>query len=48
MEALSSLLNSMAPELPVATLPVGAEGDITAMLNKQQEDIEQLINRTTT
>lgn len=48
MEALSSLLNSMAPELPAATLPVGAEGDITAMLNKQQEDIEQLINRSTT
>lgn len=48
MEALSSLLNSMAPELPAATLPVDAKDDITAMLNKQQEDIEQLINRATT
>lgn len=48
MEALSSLLNSMAPELPAATLPVDAKDDITAMLNKQQEDIEQLINSSTT
>ena len=48
MEALSSLLNSMAPELPAATLPVDSEGDITAMLNKQQDDIEQLLGRSTT
>lgn len=48
MEAFSALLADMEPKLPAATLPVGAEGDITAMLNKQQDDIEQLINRSTT
>lgn len=48
MEALSSLLNSMAPELPAATLPVDAKDNITAMLNKQQDDIEQLLGRSTT
>lgn len=48
IEAFSSLLADMEPKLPAATLPVDAEGDITAMLNKQQDDIEQLLERSAT